>query len=338
MANKNVSIRDVAAKSGVSISTVSRAFNKYEDISEATRKKIIKVAAELEYRPNVVAKSLSGNKNYRMAILIEDYIQDDYATYEIFMAFRSALAEQNYETIILSTSTDIQKNENLSQILQAKHVDGLFILGLKMTDEYFKQLEKFKYPCVLYDISIENNLCGCVGVDNVKGASKAVEHLIDQGHKKIAFINGHENAQVSFERLDGYYLALIKHDLLIDKSLIAVGDFTYEGGKQAAINLINKNKEITAIFCASDLMACGAMNGISEMGLRIPEDIAIVGFDDINICDLVTPKLTTVRQERDKIGKLAAMQLIEIINGRTPGRSVIEPTLVIRESSVKIKK
>lgn len=338
MDNKNVSIRDVAMKAGVSISTVSRAFNKYEDISETTRKKIIKVAAELGYRPNVVAKSLSANKNYRIAILVEDYLPDDYATYEIFMAFRSALAEQNYETIILSTSTDIQKNENLSQILQAKQVDGLFILGLKMTDEYYKQLKNFKYPCVLYDISIENSLCGCVGVDNVKGASKAVEHLIEQGHKKIALINGHENAQVSYERLDGYYLALAKNGMLIDKDLTASGDFTYEGGKQAAINLIEKNKEITAIFCASDLMACGAMSGIHEMGLKVPDDIAIVGFDDINICDFVTPKLSTVRQERDKIGKLAAMQLIEIINGRIPGRSVIEPTLVIRESSVKIKK
>lgn len=338
MDNKNVSIRDVATKAGVSISTVSRAFNKYEDISESTRKKIVKVACELGYRPNIVAKSLSGSKNYRIAILIEDYVQDDYATYEIFMAFRSALAEQNYEAIILSTSTDIQKNQNLSQMLQAKQVDGLFILGLKMTDEYFKQLENFKFPCVLYDISIENDLCGCVGVDNVKGAFKAVEHLIDQGHKKIALINGHENAQVSFERLDGYYLALVKHGLLIDKELIANGDFAYEGGKRSAINLIKKNLGITAIFCASDLMACGAMNGINEIGLRVPEDIAIVGFDDINICDYVTPKLTTVRQARDKIGKLAAMQLIEIINGRTPGRSVIEPTLVIRESSVKIKK
>ncbi|MDF2989100.1 MAG: transcriptional regulator, LacI family, partial [Eubacterium sp.] len=223
---KNIGIRDVAKKAGVSISTVSRAFNKYEDISESTRKNIIKVAAELGYRPNIIAKSLSGNKNYRMAILVEDYVPDHYATYEIFMAFRSALAEQNYETIILSTSTDIQKNENLSQILQAKQVDGIFILGLKMTDEYFKQLENFKYPCVLYDISIENSVCGCVGVDNVKGASKAVEHLIHQGHEKIAFINGHENAQVSYERLDGYYLALAKHGLLIDKKLIANGNFT----------------------------------------------------------------------------------------------------------------
>lgn len=338
MQGKNVSIKDVAKKAGVSISTVSRALNKYEDISQSTRKKIIKVAAELGYRPNIIAKSLGANKNYRIAILVEDYIPEDYATYEIFMAFRSAMALQNYETILLSTSTDIQKNENLSQIFQNKQVDGLFLLGLKMTDEYFKQLEKFKYPCVLYDISIENSLCGCVGVDNVKGAYKAVEHLIEHGHKKIAFINGHEDAQVSYERLDGYYLAMAKHGLLIDKELIASGNFTIQGGKQAAMDLLEKNKGITAIFCASDLMACGAMQGIEELGLKVPDDIAIVGFDDINICDLVTPKLTTIRQDRDKIGKLAAMQLIEIINSRTPGRSVIEPALVIRESSVKIKK
>lgn len=338
MQGKNITIRDVAKKAGVSISTVSRAFNKYEDISESTREHILKVAADLGYHPNIVAKSLSANRNYRMAIIVEDYMPDDYATYEIFMAFRSELSEQGYETIILSTTTDIQKVENLSKIPQEKQVDGVFILGLKMTDEYFKQLESFKYPCVLYDISIKNDLCCSVGVDNLKGAAKAVEHLIEQGHEKIAFINGHEDAQVSYERLDGYYLALARQGLLIDKNLVINGGFSFDGGKEAAVKLVSEHKEITAIFCASDLMACGAMEGIKEMGLSIPEDIAVVGFDDINICEYVTPKLTTIRQERDKIGRTAALQLVEMINGKSPARSIIEPTLIVRESSVKIKK
>ncbi|GKU27038.1 LacI family DNA-binding transcriptional regulator [Clostridium folliculivorans] len=338
MQGKNITIRDVAKKAGVSISTVSRAFNKYEDISESTREHILKVAADLGYHPNIVAKSLSANRNYRMAIIVEDYMPDDYATYEIFMAFRSELSEQGYETIILSTTTDIQKVENLSKIPQEKQVDGVFILGLKMTDEYFKQLESFKYPCVLYDISIKNDLCCSVGVDNLKGAAKAVEHLIEQGHEKIAFINGHEDAQVSYERLDGYYLALARQGLLIDKKLVINGGFSFDGGKEAAVKLISEHEEITAIFCASDLMACGAMEGIKEMGFSIPDDISVVGFDDINICEYVTPKLTTIRQERDKIGRTAALQLVEMINGKSPARSIIEPTLIVRESSVKIKK
>lgn len=338
MQGKNITIRDVAKKAGVSISTVSRAFNKYEDISETTREHIIKVAADLGYHPNIVAKSLSANRNYRMAIIVEDYMPDDYATYEIFMAFRSELSEQGYETIILSTTTDIQKVESLSKIPQEKQVDGVFILGLKMTDEYFKQLESFKYPCVLYDISIKNDLCSTVGVDNLKGAAKAVEHLIEQGHQKIAFINGHEDAQVSYERLDGYYLALARQELLIDKNLVISGGFSFNGGKEAAVRLIGEHEEVTAIFCASDLMACGAMEGIKEMGLCIPGDIAVVGFDDINICEYITPKLTTIRQERDKIGRTAALQLVEMINGKSPARSIIDPTLIVRESSVKIKK
>lgn len=338
MQGKNITIRDVAKKAGVSISTVSRAFNKYEDISHATRENILNIAEELGYHPNVIAKSLSASRNYRMAIVAEDYIADDYVTYEILMAFRSELSEQGYETIILSTTTDIQKVENLSQLLDEKQIDGVFVLGLKTTDEYFKQLETFKYPCVLFDISINNEKCGCVGVDNLKGAVKAVEHLINQGHTKIAYINGYEQAQVSYERLDGYYLALVKHGIPINNELVAIGDFRFDGGKEAAMKLIEKNKDITAIFCASDVMACGAIEGIKEMGLKIPKDIAIVGFDDINICEYVTPKLTTIRQERDKIGRTAAMQLIEIVNGKSLGRCVIEPVLIVRESSVDMEK
>lgn len=334
---KNITIKEVAKKAGVSISTVSRAFNNYSDISETTRKHILGVAEELGYHPNIVAKSLSGNKNYRIALLVEDFNPNDYLSFEVLMAFKSVVSDNGYETILLATTSDMQKGQSLGKLFQEKQVDGALILGLKMTDEYYHQLKEIRVPCVLFDIQVNNPNIGCVGVDNIKGSIMAVEHLIKLGHKKIAFINGHEEASVSYERLDGYYAALNRHKVKIENELIVNGEFTYEGGKKAALELIDKDCGITAIYCASDLMACGAIEALESKGYQVPEDISIVGFDDIDICNFVTPKLTTIRQDKEKIGRAAANLMLSMMNGNYLGRVVIEPELIVRESSIVIE-
>ncbi|MBU3158749.1 LacI family transcriptional regulator [Clostridium frigoris] len=336
MEKKSITIKDVAKQAGVSISTVSRAFNNYADISELTRKNILEVAENLGYRPNIVARSLSGAKNYRLGLLVEDYNEGDYIIYEMFMAFKSVVSDYGYETVILSTTSDMQKGKKLEKLFQEKHLDGALILGLKMTDDYFRQLESMSYPCVLHDILIKNPKVGCVGVDNIKGSILAVEHLLEQGHTKIGFINGHKDALVSYERLDGYYLALSRKGINIEEDLIVSGGFSYEGGKTAVVELIKKHKDITAIYCASDLMALGAIEGLKNMGYDVPKDISIIGFDDINLCNFVTPKLTSIRQDRQKIGKAAANLILSIISQQYLGRIIIEPELIERESSIKI--
>ncbi|MBU3188034.1 LacI family transcriptional regulator [Clostridium bowmanii] len=336
MEKKIITIKDVAKQAGVSISTVSRAFNNYADISEATRKNILEIADKLEYRPNIIAKSLSGTKNYRLALLVEDYNESDYIVYEMFMAFKSVVSKHGYETVILSTTSDMQKGQKLEKLFKEKQLDGALILGLKMTDDYFRQLESISYPCVLHDVFIKNPKVGCVGVDNIKGSSLAVEHLLERGHTKIGFINGHKEALVSYERLDGYYLALSRRGIKIEDDFIVNGGFSYEGGKTAVMELIKNHKDITAIYCASDLMALGAIEGLKNMGYDIPKDISIVGFDDINLCNFVTPKLTTIRQDREKIGKAAANLILSIISEQYLGRVIIEPELIERESSIQI--
>ncbi|WP_298845881.1 LacI family DNA-binding transcriptional regulator [Clostridium sp.] len=336
MEKKGITIKDVAKQAGVSISTVSRAFNNYADISELTRKNILEVAENLGYRPNIVARSLSGTKNYRLGILVEDYNEGDYIIYEMLMAFKSVVSDYGYETVILSTTSDMQKGKKLEKLFQEKHLDGALILGLKMTDDYFRQLENMSYPCVLHDIFIKNPKVGCVGVDNIKGSIIAVEHLLKQGHTKIGFINGHKDALVSYERLDGYYLALSRKGINIEEDLIVSGGFSYEGGKTAVVELIKNHKDITAIYCASDLMALGAIEGLRDMGYDIPKDISIIGFDDINLCNFVTPKLTSIRQDREKIGKTAANLILSIISQQYLGRIILEPELIERESSIKI--
>lgn len=333
---KSITIRDVAKKAGVSVSTVSRAFNNYSDINPETRQKILAISEELGYVPNTIARSLVSSKNYRLGLLIEDYNDESLMNpmvFEIVMAFKNAATRQGYETVLLTTTSDIQKSQKIDRLFNEKQLDGTFVMGLKITDEYYQQLNEIKYPCVIMDVNVKNPMVACIGVDNTKGASMAVEHLIENGHKKIAFINGSKNAFVSYERLDGYYLALNRHGINVDSSLIEYGDFSSSGAEEAVERLLKKHKDITAIFCASDIMAIGAISKLNELGYSVPEDISIIGFDDIFIASYMTPKLTTVKQDKTKVGETAANVLLNMISGQMMERVLIEPELMIREST-----
>lgn len=335
MENKVVTIKDVAKKAGVSVSTVSRAFNNYSDINPETRELILKVADELGYRPNIIARSLSSNKNFRLGMLVEDYDlvgMLNPLVFEILMSFKNTATKLGYETVLLSTTSDIQKNEKLSKLFSDKQLDGMFIMGLKMTDEYYRELSKIDSSCVLYDININNPNVGCVGVDNTRGAFLAVEYLLKNGHKKIGFINGHKDAYVSYERLDGYYLAHNRYAVNVDNTLIEYADFTDKGAEEAVEKLINRHRDLTAIFCASDIMAIGALNRLNDLGYTVPDDISLIGFDGIYLSQCVSPKLTTIKQDTLKIGEAAANLLFNLIQGQRIGRVVIEPELVERET------
>jgi LacI family transcriptional regulator len=339
MENRIVTIKDLAKKAGVSVSTVSRAFNNYSDISKTTREHILKVAEEIGYKPNISVKNSGSSQYFRLGMFVEGYessVMLDPIVFEILMPFRDTISKQGYELVLLSTNTDIQKHQSLTKFFKEKQLDGAFILGLKTTDEYFKELSSIDYPCVLFDINIQNPKLSCIGVDNTKGAFMAVEHLIKLGHRKIAFINGHEQAVVSYERMDGYYLALNRYGIPVDNSLIVDGNFTDKGAEMAIEKLINQYKDITAVFCASDLMAAGAINMLNNLGYTVPEDISVVGFDDIYIAQYMSPKLTTIRQNRDRIGRSAANVLINLVNGQSIGRILIEPELIVRESTKRL--
>lgn len=340
MENKIITIRDVAKKAGVSVSTVSRAFNNYGDISESTRDAILKISNELGYKPNIVAKSLSSSRHYRVGMLVENYDTSGMLNplvFEILLSFRDAVSKQDYEIVLLPTTSENQKQESLEKLFNEKKIDGAFIMGLKTTDEYYRELKTIKYPCVLYDVSIDNSMVSSVGVDNIKGAFLAVEHLIKLGHKRIAFIDGHKEAEVSYERLDGYYLALNRYGIPIDNSLVEYSDFSDKGAEQSVEKLLKDHKEFTAVFCASDLMAAGAINMLSNLGYLVPDDISVVGFDDIFIAQYLNPKLTTIRQNRAKIGQSAANVLISMVSGQEIGRVMVDPELIVRDSTRMIE-
>lgn len=339
MENKIITIRDVAKKAGVSVSTVSRAFNNYSDISEATRKTILKIGNELGYKPNIIAKSLGSNRHFRLGILVENYETSgimNSLVFEILMSFRNEASRQGYEIVLLTTTSESQKTESLTKLFSEKQLDGAFIMGLRTTDEYFKELANIRFPCVIFDANVKNDMVSSIGVDNLKGSFLAVEHLIKLGHKKIAFINGHKEAVVSYERLDGYFLALNRYGINIDRDLIQNGDFSDIVAEKAIEQLLSNKKEFTAVYCASDLMAVGAINMLNNLGYIIPDEVSVVGFDDIYLAQCMKPKLTTIRQNKEKIGESAANILINLVSGQAIGRVMIEPELIIRESTCKI--
>lgn len=336
MKEKNITIRDVAKKAGVSVSTVSRAFNDYSDINEKTREKILKIAREIGYSPSVFARAMRANQNNRVGMAIEDYNESashHSFLYKILMGFKEHVLESGYEMVLLPNMTKQYGSSKLSQIMRENHLDGVFIMGLKLSDEFYKEVQKGEFPCVLFDIPIAIGKTGYVGVDNKKGVALAVEHFIKKRHKKIAFINGHKDAHVSFERLDGYYLSLVKNDLTVDKSLIYYGDFTEESGRRGVKELFKAHKDITAIFAASDLMAMGAIKELKEMKINVPEDVEVIGFDDIELSSHITPPLSTVRQDTFRLGKSAATLLINIISGQSINQAIIEPQLILRGST-----
>ncbi|WP_427340303.1 LacI family DNA-binding transcriptional regulator [Caloranaerobacter sp. DY30410] len=332
---RNVTIKDVAKKAGVSISTVSRAFNDYSDIKPETRKKILKIADEIGYSPSLLARGIRTSNSRRIAIGIEDYDVEkpNYSfLYKIIMGFKEYASKQGYEVVFLPNLTKNNKNK-LPKIVKDNHLDGIFLMGLKLSDEFYKQVLKGDIPCVLFDIPINKGKVGFVGTDNIKGTSLAMGYFIRNGHRKIAFINGHENAYVSLQRLDGYYLSLMKNEIPIDKTLIYFGDFTEKSGREGIRKLFNEHDDITAVFAASDLMAIGAISELKEMGKKIPEEVEVIGFDDIELSSYISPKLSTIRQDTYKLGASAATLLINIINGQQINQIVIEPELVLREST-----
>ena len=339
MLNGSITIKDIAEKAGVSVSTVSKVLNNYTDISEKTREKVNTACRELNFTSDLNSRSQQKKESMRIGLIIEDYKKNGVSeafTLEILMGFKQYLLENGFEVILLSTSTPEQKEVSLAKLVTANNLRGIFYLGMKLSDPYYDEVKKEDFPCVLFDIPLGRERAGNVGVDNLKGAMLATEHLLESGHRKIAFVNGYKDAYVSAERLNGYFLALNKYDVSINRDIIQEADFTEEGAKKAIEGILKRDASITAVFAASDLMAAGIIKYLNSIGKKVPEDISVIGFDDIEIASHITPGLTTIRQERFEIGMSAATLLVNLINGQKMHSILVEPRLVIRGSTSNI--
>ncbi len=311
---KYVTLRMVAEKAGVSVNTASRAINNKPDINIETKKLVLKIAKELGYIRNAAAVALRTKKTGTIGVVIEDNRNPFYA--EVLNGMEVAAREKNYHIILTNTQRDYKKEEEAINLLLAKRVDGLLITPVQDRDDDIKKLIDANIPFVVVGRDFENIELDAVYNDEVKGGFLATEYLIKKGHKRIALIDGFLYKSPAKGRLEGYKKALKKYGISMDDALVSVGDIDIKDGYHRTKQMLEKDLDFTAIFAYNDMMAFGAMQAIKEKGLRIPQDIGLVGYDDIPFSSFISPPLTTIRLRKQDLGAESVKLLLSHINGK----------------------
>jgi len=338
-----VTIYDLSKLTGFSPPTVSKALNGTGTISEKTRKKIIAAAKEIGYEPNITARTLRTRRSKLIGIIYNHfYLHHDFRSPfldTVLYSFRDSVGAENYDLLLLAGPTEMKLNER-SFLANTRHIDGILIVSMGPGETELKWLNAYNKPCV----SVNEMFAGinAVVTDNREGARTAVQHLVDLGHKKIAYLAG-PVTRVSIaarERRQGYHDVLRKNSIKIDPQLETDSDTWHaRGGYKACRELLGRNAKFSALFTANNHMAFGAMRYMSEKGIRIPDDISIIGFDDgDSVEEYITPSLSTMRQDSIQIGKIAAEMLLQKLKGSPTERIIHIPAeLVQRESSTLIR-
>ncbi len=328
---------DVAKLAGVSQSAVSQVLNHNDfAIPEETRHRILGAMDQLEYVPNKFAQSLRTQKTFMIASIIPDITNPFYPAFQ--RGIQSVTNQKNYDLIIYDTDEKEENEKRSLMSLERAGVDGAIVSLFHHGVEHLRPLIEQGIPVVYWrGRPLEKDLIiDLIFVDNVAMAKTAVSYLIGKGHTRIGMIAGLEDTPPRQDRIRGFCEALKEHNLPLDEILIQDGDFTETGGYQGMKKLLSLKPRPTAVFAANDLMALGAMLSIREAKLRIPEDIALVGLDDIPAAKLVHPPLTTISQMQEDIGRTAAEMIFERIEGTAPDESrLVEMPykLIVRESA-----
>lgn len=334
-----VTIKDIAKRAGVSVTTVSRALNGYRDIRPETRERILRIAEEMNYRPNAVARSLVMKKSQTIGLIISGLTRSRTGhdlTFNIICGVNDRATEAGYDMVLSTTDPSRQKQVPYMELCRRRQLDGVILMGARTDDPYLKEVLEASVPCVLIDVPLVGEKCSHVTLDNERGARLAVEHLIAGGHREIGMINGHAQAFVSLERLNGYRNALKEAGIEYRPERVFYGDFEESSGREGIRHLLSRFPEMTAVFCSSDTMAIGAIRELKDMGKRVPEDISVMGFDDIELASFITPLLSTVHQPFYEFGSRAVDLLIRLLKGEIGTADVLEPRLKIRGSTAPL--
>lgn len=311
---KKVTMSDIAKKAGVSKATVSMVINgRDSSISKETRTRILKIVKELNYIPNSVARSLNTNKSGTIGIILPDITNPFFSS--ISRAIEDEASLLGYNVIFCNTDSEIEKEEKYTKLLISKLVDGVIFTSGGEGSNSIKMLKDNNIPFVLVDryIKIYEDSYG-VYCSNKDGIIKGIEYLYSKGKRRIAFVKGVDDLEISNQRLEGYTEITKKYNIY-DKNLIFEGDFTIESGITATKMMVKQKSDIDAIFYSNDLMALGGMKVLLRNGYKVPEDISVMGFDNIDISSIIEPELTTIGQPIYDMGKKSCKLLIDVING-----------------------
>ena len=328
-----MTIKDIARASKLSPSTVSRALNDHPRIGLKTKQLVLRLADEMGYTPNQLARALVQRRTFLIGLLVYDFRNPFYA--ELTRAIQTVAGERGYWVIEASTDDDDEKTANLVHSMIKLGVEGIIFASCKLKDPLVEDLIDKDFPVVLANRRLEKNVGDFIIVDNAYGAYLIVSHLVNLGYRRIGIITGTPDVSTSAGRYLGYCEALKDKGLSIEKEIVKHGRFfSQETGYELTKEMMRGSSPPQAIFCGDDYIALGAMRALGEAGITVPDDIAIVGFDDTEIAAHPFIQLTTVSQDVREMGNLAGKTMVEIIEGKQESttRIVIQPQLVIRNS------
>lgn len=327
-------IRDVARLAGVSAATVSRVLNNKGYVSQEKKDKIEKVIRNMGFEPNQVARGLAKKSSNTLALIVSDITNTFFA--ELAKGAEKVAHKNGYSLILGNTNGMDSNDDGYLRLLMNKYIDGLIIATHDIEMDTLRK--HVKTPMVVLEIDNDLQHSCTIKVDNLSGAIKATEHLVSIGCKKIAHIFGPQYDLTAKERLEGYQ-HVIKHSSTLPEILIE-GDFTINGGVSSVKKLLEAHPDVDGIFAGNDLMAIGVVKELSRRNIKIPDDIAVCGFDGIFLTQVTIPEITTVEQPIQQMGELAAEKLIHRMNHSVYHKETLElqATLKIRESTVKVKR
>lgn len=336
---RRATLEEVAERAGVSRATASRVIRGAANVSDEAREAVLSAATDLKYTVNRAARTLVTRRSDSVAFLVaetqERMFRDPYFL-DVLRGAQSVIGPSGMQLMfaIASTQSEI---EHFAQYASAGHVDGILLISLHGDDQLPLTLENYGVPTVLNGRPMRTD-AGIYHVDsdNVGGAMLATEVLIKRGARRIATITGPMDMAVGHDRLAGYRAALTTHGIDSDPYLIVTGDFSVEGGARAMSRLLEQNTGadgVDAVFCASDLTALGALQVLTDAGRRVPEDVALIGFDDVRDAQFSSPPLTTVRQPIRDLGRTMAQVLLDRLAGGSPPQATVLPVQLVRRAS-----
>lgn len=328
-------IRQVAAAAGVSRATASRVINGGELVSDQARAAVEAAIAQLGFRPNPMARNLARGRTGSVALVVPEpnsRVLSDPFFAETIVGLSASLEEHELQMVLLLARAG-GRTERIVRFLAGGHVDGAIIASHHRDQALDEAVEELELPCVFIGRPLGVARASYVDMDNVLGARMATEHLLASGRRRLGTVSGPGDMSAGIDRLRGWHAAMAAADLPADA--VEAGDFTVEGGEAAARRLLAAHPDLDGLFVASDLMAAGTLTVLAELGRRVPQDVAVVGFDDLGYAETTEPPLTTVAQPVTKIAERAGQMLQEILSGQDvdPAPELFPPRLVLRASA-----
>ena len=333
-----VSSKEIAAHAGVSQATVSRVINNKPNVREETRRRVLAVIEELGYVPNAEARSLVTQRTTKIGLIVSDIINPFYP--ELVESVEEFARDSGYAILLCNTQRDPSKDQIYARFLIEQRVAGVLFTSITPQSNAPMQFLKAKIPFVFTNRYLRDIPVPSVLTDNVGGAYKMTEYLLELGHSRIAFIRGLLNTTTSQDRELGYRRCLTDNGLEVDETLLEQGDYTRRAAHEATVRLLQLPSPPTAIFCAHDYMAFGALDAAYDFGLRVPDKVSIVGFDNIELSSLKAISLTTVEQPIVEMARRAMEILLNLIENEVPPQEpwveVYEPKLIVRRTSGRV--